>query len=32
MAVAFEMFLELAPEAPERDRVESVLRTLRGRR
>ncbi len=32
MAAAFETFLELAPEAPERGRVESVLRTLRGRR
>lgn len=32
MAEAFETFLKLAPEAPERDRVESVLRTLRGRR
>ncbi len=32
MAAAFETFLDLAPEAPERERVESVLRTLRGRR
>lgn len=32
MAAAFETFLELAPKAPERGRVESVLRTLRGRR
>ena len=32
MAEAFETFLELAPDAPERGRVESVLRTLRGRR
>ncbi len=31
MAAAFEAFLKLAPEAPERARVESVLRTLRGR-
>ena len=31
MAAAFETFLKLAPEAPERERVESVLRTLRGR-
>ncbi len=28
---AFETFLKLAPDAPERGRVESVLRTLRGR-
>ena len=32
MAAAFETFLNLAPAAPERERVESVLRTLRGRR
>ncbi|MYD69332.1 MAG: tetratricopeptide repeat protein [Acidobacteria bacterium] len=32
MAEAFETFLKLAPDAPERERVESVLRTLRGRR
>ena len=32
MAAAFETFLTLAPEAPERERIESVLRTLRGRR
>ena len=32
MASAFETFLKLAPAAPERGWVESVLRTLRGRR
>ena len=32
MAIAFEAFLKLAPEAPERARVESIMRTLRGRR
>ena len=32
MAVAFEAFLTLAPDAPERSRVESIMRTLRGRR
>jgi tetratricopeptide (TPR) repeat protein len=32
MAVAFDAFLTLAPDAPERSRVESIMRTLRGRR
>jgi tetratricopeptide (TPR) repeat protein len=31
MALRFETFLRLAPEAPERPEVESILRTLRGR-
>jgi tetratricopeptide (TPR) repeat protein len=31
MALRFETFLRLAPEAPERREVESILRTLRGR-
>jgi tetratricopeptide (TPR) repeat protein len=31
MATHFEMFLKLAPEAPERPEVESIMRTLRGR-
>ena len=30
MADRFEMFLKLAPNAPERPAVESVLRTVRG--
>ena len=32
MATAFEYFLKLAPEAPERAQVESIMRTRRGRR
>ncbi len=31
MAGAFEYFLKLAPDAPERGQVESIMRTLRGR-
>ncbi len=31
MAQNFETFLRLAPEAPERGQVESIMRTLRGR-
>jgi tetratricopeptide (TPR) repeat protein len=31
MAAHFESFLKLAPEAPERAEVESIMRTLRGR-
>ena len=31
MASHFEMFLKLAPEAPERGQVESIMRTVRGR-
>ena len=31
MAVRFEQFLKLAPEAPERPEVMSIMRTLRGR-
>ncbi len=31
MAVFFENFLRLAPKAPERPAVESVMRTIRGR-
>jgi len=31
MASHFEMFLTVAPQAPERPEVESILRTLRGR-
>jgi tetratricopeptide (TPR) repeat protein len=31
MAVYFENFLKLAPNAPERPAVESIMRTLRGR-
>ena len=32
MAKFFEGFLKLAPEAPERPQVESIMRTVRGRR
>ena len=32
MATFFESFLKLAPDAPERTRVESIMRTIRGRR
>ena len=32
MARHFEAFLELAPDAPERPQVESIMRTVRGRR
>ena len=32
MATFFESFLKLAPEAPERTQVESIMRTIRGRR
>ena len=32
MANFFESFLKLAPEAPERTQVESIMRTVRGRR
>jgi len=32
MAQYFESFLKLAPEAPERAQVESIMRTVRGRR
>jgi len=31
MAIAFENFLKVAPNAPERGQVESIMRTLRGR-
>ncbi len=31
MAVHFEAFLKLAPNAPERPEVESIMRTVRGR-
>jgi tetratricopeptide (TPR) repeat protein len=31
MAVYFENFLKLAPKAPERPAVESIMRTIRGR-
>ena len=31
MAAAFEYFLRLAPKAPERSQVQSIMRTLRGR-
>ena len=31
MAVYFENFLRLAPEAPERSAVQSIMRTVRGR-
>ena len=31
MAARFEMFLKVAPEAPERPQVESIMRTVRGR-
>jgi tetratricopeptide (TPR) repeat protein len=31
MAVYFENFLKLAPDAPERPAVESIIRTIRGR-
>ena len=31
MAVYFENFLKLAPDAPERPAVESIMRTVRGR-
>jgi hypothetical protein len=31
MAVYFENFLKLAPNAPERPAVESIMRTVRGR-
>ncbi|OFW16759.1 MAG: hypothetical protein A3F69_03220 [Acidobacteria bacterium RIFCSPLOWO2_12_FULL_66_10] len=31
MANNFEMFIKLAPDAPERPEVESILRTIRGR-
>ena len=31
MAAAFEYFLRLAPKAPERPQVQSIMRTLRGR-
>jgi tetratricopeptide (TPR) repeat protein len=31
MASQFEMFLKVAPQAPERPEVESIMRTLRGR-
>ena len=30
-AIRFDMFLRLAPDAPERPQVESILRTMRGR-
>ena len=32
MAQSFERFLKLAPRAPERGQVESIMRTIRGRR
>ena len=32
MASFFESFLKLAPDAPERTSVESIMRTVRGRR
>jgi hypothetical protein len=31
MATHFEAFLKLAPNAPERAEVESIMRTVRGR-
>ena len=31
MAIHFERFLRLAPQAPEADRVESLMRSVRGR-
>jgi tetratricopeptide (TPR) repeat protein len=31
MAIRFERFLELAPEAPERTRGQAIIRTVRGR-
>jgi hypothetical protein len=31
MAVSFENFLKLAPQAPERPAVQSIMRTIRGR-
>jgi lipoprotein NlpI len=31
MAVHFEQFIKLAPEAPERPEVMSIMRTLQGR-
>jgi lipoprotein NlpI len=31
MAISFENFLRVAPNAPERGQVESIMRTLRGR-
>ena len=31
MAIRFERFLELAPEAPERTRIQVIMRTVRGR-
>lgn len=31
MAVRFERFLKLAPEAPERPEVQQIMRTIRGR-
>ena len=31
MAIRFESFMKLAPEAPERPRVEAMMRTIRGR-
>ena len=31
MAAHFERFLKMAPEAPERGEVESIMRTIRGR-
>ena len=31
MAIRFERFLELAPEAPERTRIRAIMRTVRGR-
>ena len=31
MAVYVEHFLELAPDAPERPAVQSIMRTMRGR-
>jgi hypothetical protein len=31
MAVYFENFLKLAPNAPEKPAVESIMRTVRGR-
>ena len=30
-AIRFDMFLRLAPDAPERPQLESILRTMRGR-
>lgn len=31
MAIRFERFLELAPEAPERTRIQALMRSVRGR-